>query len=84
MKKKPKIFGTVTMGERGQVSIPAKVRRLLELDPGDKLIVFSGPPGESKMVSLIPIDEFAPFLGRLEKHISELKKSFLQRTKKKK
>ncbi|MCF7875330.1 MAG: AbrB/MazE/SpoVT family DNA-binding domain-containing protein [Candidatus Omnitrophica bacterium] len=84
MKGKPKIFGTVTVGERGQVSIPAKVRRLLELDPGDKLIVFSGPPGESKMFSFIPVDEFTPFLGRLEKHISELKKNFSQKTKKKK
>ncbi len=32
--------GTTTVGERGQVVIPAEVRRELKISPGDKLVVF--------------------------------------------
>jgi AbrB family looped-hinge helix DNA binding protein len=33
------IFGTVTMGERGQIVIPKKARDIFHLKPGDDLIV---------------------------------------------
>ena len=38
----PKVYGSVTVGERGQVVIPVEARKELGLIPGSKLIVFSG------------------------------------------
>lgn len=34
-----KLYGTTTMGTRGQIVIPAKARQALRLKPGDELIV---------------------------------------------
>lgn len=34
-------YGAVTVGERGQIVIPAEARRVLDIKPGDKLLVFS-------------------------------------------
>jgi AbrB family looped-hinge helix DNA binding protein len=36
-------FGAVTVGERGQVVIPAEARKTIGIDTGDKLIVFMHP-----------------------------------------
>jgi AbrB family looped-hinge helix DNA binding protein len=35
-----KFYGATTIGERGQVVIPAEARRDLGLEPSDKLLVF--------------------------------------------
>ena len=36
-------YGTVTVGERGQIVVPAQAREDLDLNPGDKLLVFRHP-----------------------------------------
>ena len=36
-------LGTLTVGERGQVVIPAKVRKLGNIHPGDKLFILKSP-----------------------------------------
>lgn len=41
--KQPKLYGSVTVAERGQVVIPAEARRDLKIGPSAKLLVFSGP-----------------------------------------
>jgi len=44
----PKVFGAVIMGERGQIVIPADIRKTFKIKPGDRLIVFAkknGPIG---------------------------------------
>lgn len=33
------IFGTATVGERGQIVIPARARKIFDIKPGDGLIV---------------------------------------------
>ena len=33
-------YGTTTLGEKGQVVVPAEVRKALNLKSGDKLLVF--------------------------------------------
>ena len=33
------LFGTVTVGERGQVSIPKRAREIFHIQPGDQLLV---------------------------------------------
>lgn len=38
-------MGAVTVGERGQVVIPAEARGALSINPGDKLLVFAARHG---------------------------------------
>lgn len=46
--------GSVTVGERGQVVIPAEARERCGLQPGDKLLAFVHPGGEG--VSLMRLE----------------------------
>lgn len=39
-----KLYGTATIGSKGQVVIPADAREDLGLKPGDRLYVLSGGP----------------------------------------
>ena len=39
----PKLIGTSTVGERGQIVVPADARAELGINAGDKLIVFKAP-----------------------------------------
>ena len=43
------IFGMVTVGEKGQIVIPAKARKLFKIEPGDHLIVL-GDEGQGLAV----------------------------------
>lgn len=40
-----KFYGSVTVGERGQVVIPAQARRDHGIGPGDKLLALGSPDG---------------------------------------
>lgn len=44
-------FGSVTVGERGQVVIPSDARRGLHIEPGDRLLVFCHPMGHGLMLT---------------------------------
>lgn len=37
------VYGMVTVGERGQIVIPAEARRDLGIEPGDKLVIMRHP-----------------------------------------
>ncbi len=65
-------LGTATVGERGQVAIPAEARRAMGIEPGDKLLFFVGPnKGGLLMVK-------AEELGRLVKHLTNKAQSIEQ------
>lgn len=68
----PKVFGTVTIGERGQVVIPAKIRRSYKLNPGDKLLVIAGDHGP---IGFVPVADFSVFLAQYEQMLAQIKKS---------
>ncbi|MFH1061833.1 MAG: AbrB/MazE/SpoVT family DNA-binding domain-containing protein [Candidatus Omnitrophota bacterium] len=82
MKDSPEVFGTVTVGQRGQVVIPMKARKALKLKPGDQLIVMSGPPGKNDIISFIPAKSLAGFLKHFETRIDALKKELSKQEKK--
>jgi AbrB family looped-hinge helix DNA binding protein len=42
-----KIYGTMTLNEKGQAVIPADARAALELTTGSKLLVMSSPDGKA-------------------------------------
>lgn len=68
----PKVFGTVTVGERGQVVIPVKLRKAYGLSAGDKLFVIAGEEGP---IGLVPMADFSAFLSRHERLLAQVKKS---------
>ena len=64
--------GSVTLGERGQVVIPADAREQMDLQPGDKLLAFCHP--SKQMVCLCKvtvIERMREFLSRLEQEEEE-------------
>ena len=54
-----RIYGAATVSERGQIALPAEVRRELGIDPGDKLMVFGNRINDS--IILIKADVFESF-----------------------
>jgi len=47
--KKPKMWGVTTIGEKGQIVIPSKLREELGLDKGDQFVVVT----KDKFIGLI-------------------------------
>lgn len=45
------LYGSVTVGERGQIVIPADAREQLGISPGDKLIVMRDPVHEGLILA---------------------------------
>jgi AbrB family looped-hinge helix DNA binding protein len=67
---KGKAYGPVTIGERGQFVIPAELRRVFKIQPGDHLMVFAKP--DKKVISFMPEKDFGRFLEKAAKVISQL------------
>ena len=59
MPRPGRIYGAATVGERGQIALPADARRELSIDPGDKLMVFGNKLNGS--IVLIKADVFEGF-----------------------
>ena len=68
----PKFYGATTIGERGQVVIPADARKDLDLIHSTKLMVFSGGPiGDG--VLLLKADTVSEMLTRANQMLSGFK-----------
>jgi AbrB family looped-hinge helix DNA binding protein len=70
-------YGTATLGERGQVVIPAKARKALALNKGEELLVFGMAKdmivfSKLSMVKNI-IDHLSKDIKTMRKAISNLK-----------
>ena len=61
------IWGTVTVGDRGQIVIPKSARDKFKLNAGDRLIVVSDEHG----IALIPADYFEGKMRELMEIISK-------------
>lgn len=59
--------GVVTVGSRGQVVLPAELRRECNIKPKDKLLVFSHPIGLGVM--LMPADKLEEVWIELQSHL---------------
>lgn len=60
--------GTTTVGERGQVVIPADIREKMQLKTGDKLFVFMR---SNRFIGLIRTQDFDTFLDKMTSHFTE-------------
>ncbi len=70
----PKVLGTTTIGERGQIVIPSSLRKSMKIKTGDKFIVFS----KHDFIGLLRSDRFEAFLekmtGKISGHLEEINK----------
>ena len=48
--RKPKYWGSATVGERGQMVIPADARKALGIEAGDKMVIFGHDGGRRLML----------------------------------
>ena len=60
------IFGVVTVGDKGQIVIPAKARKLFSIQPGDQLVVLGD---ESQGIALLKSDSFLRFADAIQNNI---------------
>lgn len=44
-------YGVATVGERGQIVIPAEARRAYGIEPGEKLMILSHPSGRALLLA---------------------------------
>ena len=68
----PKFYGATTIGERGQVVIPAEARKDLDLTHSTKVMVFSGGPIGDGLL-LLKADTVSEMLTRANQALSGFK-----------
>ncbi len=69
-------YGTATVGERGQVVIPADARKKLGINPGDKVLVLQHPLAQGVMLCKLDamrgvFSSLVEDLERIESRLSE-------------
>jgi len=66
----PKFYGATTIGERGQIVIPADARKDFQITPSTKLLVFGSHGGVGMMI--IKAEFVTEFLAKATKMLSGL------------
>ena len=64
-------YGTATVGERGQLVIPAEARTELGIKAGDKLLIMRHPMYKGLMI--VKIDALQGFLDEFSKGLEKLR-----------
>lgn len=67
----PELYGSVTVGERGQVVIPRAAREQMSIKAGDKLLAIGGIPGAQGLL-LVKTEAFSTLISELSKKITEV------------
>jgi len=63
------IYGTVKVGERGQIVIPAKAREHFNIKPGDLLLVIGD---RNKGIGLVKVNVIKEFVAKMLEGIGKL------------
>jgi AbrB family looped-hinge helix DNA binding protein len=66
--KGDRLYGTTTIGERGQIVIPAEARKQFGLKPGDQVIALGNKVG--KMLTFIKADNIGEFISMVIDHFA--------------
>jgi AbrB family looped-hinge helix DNA binding protein len=76
-----KIFGTTSMGERGQVVIPSEAREELGIKSGEKFVVFGDArKGTVILVKSEIMNKFANFFFNQSKRFEKIAKEIFEKT----
>lgn len=58
------LFGLVTVGDKGQIVIPAKARKIFEINPGDQLVVLGD---EGQGLAMVKTEDFLSLANMVKK-----------------
>lgn len=62
------IFGVVTMGDRGQIVIPRRARKVFDLNPGDRLLVLGD---EAQGLAMVKEKDFMNIVNAMRQDAKE-------------
>ena len=62
------LFGVVTVGDKGQIVIPAKARKLFDISPGDQMVILGD---ETQGLAFIKSENFLTLADLIRKGIKE-------------
>ncbi|MGO8671080.1 MAG: AbrB/MazE/SpoVT family DNA-binding domain-containing protein [Capsulimonadaceae bacterium] len=65
-----RFYGLVTVGERGQIVIPAEARKRHGIETGDKLLIMGTP--DNKGLMLCNIEAFRDFMNKMLENIQRV------------
>ena len=65
------LFGTATVGSKGQVVIPADAREKLGIQPGDRLYVFGSE--SKKFLGFVKEEQFRAMLEHITDNVEQYK-----------
>lgn len=65
------LVGTMTLGPKGQVVIPADVREKMGVKPGDKLVALYVP--DKKSVGFVSEDAIQGMIDHMGEHVQSLR-----------
>ncbi len=68
----PRVFGSTTVGPRGQVVIPINARKEMGIDAGTTLLVFGGPHGQGLL--LVKVDAIEQMMNMVSERLTEFEK----------
>ncbi|MFA6549402.1 MAG: AbrB/MazE/SpoVT family DNA-binding domain-containing protein [Candidatus Margulisiibacteriota bacterium] len=71
-----------TMGERGQVVIPSKIRKSLGIKAGERILVIGGVKGVSAV--LVNAKHIAKYISRMQTSLNKIGKKMLVKNTKNK
>lgn len=60
------IFGVATVGEKGQIVIPARARKVFEIAPGDQLVILGD---ESQGLAMVKSADFLHLADTIRKNM---------------
>ncbi|MBV9852441.1 MAG: AbrB/MazE/SpoVT family DNA-binding domain-containing protein [Armatimonadetes bacterium] len=66
-------FGTATVGERGQIVIPAEARKKFDIETGDKLLIVGHG---DKGIMLFKIDALREFMNTVMEDLQRVEKEY--------
>lgn len=69
-KQESYIYGTVKVGDRGQVVIPSKARKDLNIKPGDLLLVMVGR--NRRGIAMVKADAMREFADRIMRGLEDV------------
>ena len=63
------MFGSVKVGERGQIVIPKEAREIFGINPGDLLLVFGI---ESRGIAIVKADEMTEIARKILENVNKI------------
>jgi len=76
----PTLFGTATVGPKGQIVIPVEARKRLGIEPGDKVVIV-GPTHKPQFVGLCSEKVFRGFLEKLDSKLDGVREALTKEGK---